>query len=241
LGRFSGIVFNAETNSGKFTVEIATNASAGPHLIRVFNEQGASGPRFLIVTREPQAAEREPNDDFSKPQLVDHLPLSLNGRLDKSGDVDSFAVAWKPGRRSSHPSKPTPLASPVDTVLRLVDSRGVQIALNHDDGRTLDPFLAWTAKTAGTYVLQVFGFAYPATADVNYTGGAACVYRCTSHADRIWVTHCRSGCSGASGRRCAFSAGTWDRTCDASSSSTARVCRRTNGKRCCKSRELRTR
>ena len=49
----NGIVFTAETNSGKFSVEIATNAPVGPHLIRVFNEQGASGPRFLIVTREP--------------------------------------------------------------------------------------------------------------------------------------------------------------------------------------------
>ena len=49
--------------------------------------------------------------------------------------------------------------------------------LNHDDGRTLDPLLAWTAKTAGTYVLQVFGFAYPAVSDVKFTGGNACVYR----------------------------------------------------------------
>jgi len=171
-----GIVFNAETNSGKFTIEIATNASAGPHLIRVFNEQGASGPRFLIITREPQVAEREPNDDFSKPQLVDHLPVSLNGRLDKSGDVDSFAVGLEAGQTLIASVEAYTLASPVDTVLRLVDSHGMQIALNHDDGRTLDPFLAWTAKTAGTYVLQVFGFAYPATADVNYTGGAACVY-----------------------------------------------------------------
>src|SRR5580765_2243133 len=55
-----GIVFHAETNAGKFAVEIATNTPAGPHLIRVFNEQGASGPRFLIVTGEPQVAEQEP-------------------------------------------------------------------------------------------------------------------------------------------------------------------------------------
>jgi len=146
-------------------------------LISVFNEQGASGPRFLIVTREPQAAEHEPNDDFSKPQPVDHLPISLNGRLDKSGDVDSFAVTLEAGQTLIASVEAYTLASPIDAVLRLVDSRGMQLALNHDDGRTLDPFLAWTAKTAGTYVLQVFGFAYPATADVNFTGGAACVYR----------------------------------------------------------------
>src|SRR5439155_11336470 len=69
------------------------------------------------------------------------------------------------------------LTSPMDAVLRLVDARGVQVALNHDDGRTLDPFLAWTANSAGTFVVQVFGFAYPATSDVKFTGGNACVYR----------------------------------------------------------------
>lgn len=171
-----GIVFNAETNSGKFTVEIATDAPVGPHLIRVFNEQGASGPRFLIVTREPQSAEQEPNDDFKKPQPLEQLPASLNGRLDKSGDVDSFVVTVEAGQTLIASLEAYTLASPMDAVLRLVDSHGVQVALNHD-GCTFDPFLAWTAASAGTYILQVFGFAYPAISDVKFTGGNACVYR----------------------------------------------------------------
>src|SRR5206468_10122271 len=69
------------------------------------------------------------------------------------------------------------LGSPVDAVLRLVDARGVQVALNHDDGRTLDPFLAFTAKAAGPYVLQVFGFVFPADSSVRFTGNSRCVYR----------------------------------------------------------------
>src|SRR5438093_4670994 len=172
-----GIMFHTETNVGKLTVEIATNAPAGPHLVRVFNEQGASAPRFLIVTDEPQAAEQEPNDDFMKPQVVDHLPVSLNGRLDKSGDVDSFAVSLEAGQTLIASLEAYTLASPMDAVLRLVDSRGVQLALNDDDGKTLDPLLAWTTNAAGTYILQVFGFAYPAVSDVRFTGGSACVYR----------------------------------------------------------------
>src|SRR5207247_8669397 len=143
-------------------------------LVRVCNEQGASGPRFLIVTREPQAAEQEPNDDYMKPQAVDRLPVSLNGRLDESGDVESFAVTLEAGQTLIASLEAYTLASPMDAVLRLVDARGVQVALNHDDGRTLDPFLAWTANSAGTFVVQVFGFAYPATSDVKFTGGNAC-------------------------------------------------------------------
>ena len=173
----NGILFNAETNSGKFTVQVATNVPVGPHLVRVFNEQGASGPRFLIVTREPQSSEQEPNDDFKKPQTLDALPVSLNGRFDKSGDVDSFAVTLESGQTIVASLEAYTLASPMDAVLRLVDSRGVQLALSDDDGRTFDPLLAWTAKSADTYILQGFGFAYPATSDVKFTGGSACVYR----------------------------------------------------------------
>src|SRR4029453_10666821 len=103
--------------------------------------------------------------------VVEHLPASLNGRLDKSGDVDSFGIALEAGQTIVASVEAFTLASPVDAVLRLVDFRGVQVAFNHDDGRTLDPFLAWTAKSAGTYILQVFGFAYPATSDVKFTGG----------------------------------------------------------------------
>src|SRR6185436_9760769 len=113
---------------------------------------GASGPRFLIVTGEPQTAEQEPNDDYLKPQALDRLPVSLNGRLDKSGDVDSFAVALEAGQTIIVSVEAYTLASPMDAVLRLIDSRGVQVALN-DDYRTLDPLLEWKADSAGTYIL----------------------------------------------------------------------------------------
>lgn len=171
-----GIVFKPETNSGKFTVEVATNAPVGPHLIRLFNEQGASGLRFLIVTREPQLAEQEPNDDFAKPQVIEHLPASINGRLEKSGAVDSFAVTLEAGQTLIASVEAFTLASPVDAVVRLVEAHGVQAAWNHD-GRTFDPFLAWSAKSAGAYVVQVFGFAYPAESEVKFTGRNNCVYR----------------------------------------------------------------
>ena len=91
--------------------------------------------------------------------------------------MDSFAVTLEAGQTLIAWLEAYTLASPMDAVLRLVDPRGVQLALNDDDGRTLDPLLAWTANSAGTYVLQVFAFAYPAGSDVKFTGGNACVYR----------------------------------------------------------------
>jgi hypothetical protein len=183
-----GVVFKPETNSGKFTVEVAADAPVGPHLFRLFNEQGASAPRFFIVTREPELAEQEPNDDFAKPQIIERLPASINGRLEKSGDVDSIAVSLEAGRTLIASVEAFTLASPVDAALRLVDERGVQVVWNHD-GRTLDPLLVWTAKSSGKYVLQVFGFAYPAESDVKFTGNARCIYRLhVSHGPNLRYT-----------------------------------------------------
>jgi hypothetical protein len=172
-----GISFHADTTAGKFTVEVGADTPVGPHLIRLYNENGASAPRFLVVTAEQQATEAEPNDEFAKAPTVERLPVTINGRLGKSGDVDSYGVKLEAGQTLIASLEAFVLGSPVDAVLRLVDARGVELALNHDDGRTFDPLLTWTAKTAGTYVLQVFGFAYPATADVKFTGSDACVYR----------------------------------------------------------------
>ena len=56
-----GIRFEPTTNSGTFSVVIAPDAPVGPHLVRVFNDDGASAPRFLVVTRAPQTAEVEPD------------------------------------------------------------------------------------------------------------------------------------------------------------------------------------
>jgi hypothetical protein len=91
--------------------------------------------------------------------------------------VDSFAIQLDAGQTLTAALDAYVLGSPVDAVLRLVDTRGLELALNHDNGRNLDPALTWTAQAAGTYVLQVFGFAVPATADVRFTGSDACVYR----------------------------------------------------------------
>ncbi|HAM72023.1 MAG TPA: hypothetical protein DCM86_10305, partial [Verrucomicrobiales bacterium] len=172
-----GITFRCETNSGRFSVELAPDAPAGPHLVRAYNDRGASVSRFLIVTPGPQVTEVEPNDDFRRPQQIESLPASINGRLEKSGDVDSYGVTLAAGQTLIASLEAYVIASPVDAVLRVLDSRGIQVALNNDDGRTFDPFIAFTPKSAGRYVVQAFGFPYPAGSDVRFAGGPALVYR----------------------------------------------------------------
>lgn len=172
-----GIVFKALPKAGEFDVEIAPDAAPGPRLIRLFNGEGASAPRFFIVSADPESLEAEPNDDFKKPQKIGALPTTISGQLGKAGDVDSFAVALKKGEKLTARVEAYVLGSTFDGMLRLVDESGTQLAFNHDDGRTLDPRLTWTAPSDGTYVVQLMGFAYPATSAVGFTGGEGCIYR----------------------------------------------------------------
>lgn len=171
-----GITFKPAAGKNQFDVEIAKDAAPGPHFFRVYNEAGASAPRFFVVTTEPELADKEPNDTFKAPQKIEKLPATISGKLDKSEDVDSFAITLKKGEAITASLEGYVLMSTFDGLLRVVDERGTQLGFNHD-GRTLDPSLTWTAPRDGTFIVQVMGFVYPATSDVRLTGGDGCVYR----------------------------------------------------------------
>ncbi len=84
--------FNAETNKGKLRVRVAADAEPGPRFVRIYNDEGASEPRFFVVGNGTEIGEVEPNNHFAKAQVITNLPVTINGRLDKNGDVESFAV-----------------------------------------------------------------------------------------------------------------------------------------------------
>ncbi len=171
-----GVAFTAETNKGKFHVRIAADAPPGPRLVRLYNEEGASEPRFFVVGATKEIAESEPNNHFAKAQLLSNSPITINGRLEKNGDTDSFAIQLRAGQWLDARVDSYTLMSKVDAALRLMDTNGQQLAWNHDF-ITLDPRLVWRAPADTTVVLQIFGWAYPPGSDIGFTGGEAVVYR----------------------------------------------------------------
>jgi hypothetical protein len=172
-----GVSWEPTTNSGVIRVRVAPEAPAGPRVIRAFSPEGVSEPRFLLLSQRPQQAEVEPNDAVPSAQVLTSLPAQVNGRLEKNGDVDSYSVDLRAGQTLVARLEAYTLQSPLDPVLKLLDARGVQVAWNHDEVRSLDPILAWRVETSGTYVLQVFGFAYPADSDLRFSGSPKGVYR----------------------------------------------------------------
>lgn len=173
----AGVTFVAETNKGKVRIEVAPDAKPGPYFVRAYNEQGASAPRFLLITATAETSEIEPNNDFQTAQKVERFPAVINGRFDKTDDVDMYRLELAKGETMVGSVEAYVLASPVDAALRLLDARGVEIAFNHDDGRTLDPAIAYTAPASGTYFLEAFGFNYPADSSIHFIGNDKCVYR----------------------------------------------------------------
>ena len=173
-----GLAFKATTNSGTYSVSIGADVTPGPHLVRFFNAEGASEPRAFAVGRRDELMEVEPNDDYRRAQRVESRAFVMNGRLEKAGDVDSFAIQAEPGKWVVAAVECYALGSSVDPVVQILDERGVRMAFNHDT-HNLDAIAAWQATRTGTCYVQIFGFAHPPASDVAAKGNAAYVYRLT--------------------------------------------------------------
>lgn len=175
-GGGAGVDITALTNKNELQFVVAADAAPGARLIRLFNDDGASEPRPFVIGAGRELAEAEPNNHFAAAMAISELPVTINGRLEKSGDVDSFRVSVPAGKRLVAAVDGYVLMSRLDAVLRLVTTNGLQLAWNHDFA-TLDPRLEWRAEAETNLVVQVFGFPFPATSDIKLAGGDSAIYR----------------------------------------------------------------
>jgi hypothetical protein len=129
-----------------------------------------------MVGDQTEIAEAEPNDELAKAQAVKELPVTINGQLEKSGDVDCYAVQLQAGQCLVASVQGRRLGSPIDPMLHLIGEDGTQLAFVHD-GLGLDPLLVYRADKAGRYVVRVSAFAFPPAAEVKLAGGKDAVYR----------------------------------------------------------------
>lgn len=171
-----GLSFSPGEKAGKGTLHVPAEAPAGPCLIRAFNGDGASAPIAVVIADQPQTLEVEANDDFRAPQVLSGPVAIVNGRHEKAGDVDSFAMRVRKGEVLVARVEAYVLAAGYDALLQVKDEAGRTLAFNHDHV-TMDPFLAFTAPEDGTYIVQTMGHAYPASTEIRFAGGETCVYR----------------------------------------------------------------
>jgi hypothetical protein len=120
-----------------------------------------SNPILYAVDSLPECLEAEPNDGQT-PQTVT-LPCIVNGRINRSGDVDVFEFQAAAGSEIVAEAMARRLNSPLDSILRLTDAAGRVIAMNDDleqKGSGLlthhaDSYLRATLPEAGRYRVAV--------------------------------------------------------------------------------------
>jgi hypothetical protein len=175
----SGKSVSVEASKGKFKVAVANDAIPGTYWLRAHNADGASTLRPFVVGMLPEVMEKEPNDEPKKPHVLDTASVVVNGKLEKPGDVDCFAVQLKKGQTlvASLEANHT-LRSPMDAILQVVSADGFVLEENHDF-RGLDPQLAFTATKDGTYIARVYAFPSMPDSSIRFFGSEACVYRLT--------------------------------------------------------------
>jgi hypothetical protein len=163
----------------KFRVSVAADTAAGVSWVRLHNEEGASELRPFLIGALPEVIEIEPNEEAAKPQMLSALPVIVNGRLGKAGDVDCFSVRLRKGEQlvASLEANRT-LGSPMDGILQLLSADGFVLEENNDD-HGLDPQLVFTAPGDGAYVLRVFAFPSVPDASIRFAGGDTYIYRLT--------------------------------------------------------------
>ena len=149
----------------------------------------SSNPVSYDVDELRSDAEAETNDTPDSAQPV-KLPRIIDGRIDRPGDLDMFRLEGKKGARVVVEVMARRLGSPLDSLVRLMDSAGEVVAWNDDyeykDGflhtdmglltHHADSYLNAELPADGTYFVQL--------ADTQTQGGPAYGYRLRISAPR---------------------------------------------------------
>lgn len=173
----SEIEWNCQSDSGKLQAKISGNAVPGLHWMRVYAADGATVVRPFLVGSAPERNELEPNDRVVEANEITALPHSIQGILNKRGDVDSYSVAIKKNDLlvASIDSNKW-LQSPADCNLQILDKKGFVLAENLDHVG-LDPHLEFRAPQDGRYIVRVFGFPAAPDSSIGFSGGNDWNYR----------------------------------------------------------------
>jgi hypothetical protein len=174
-----GVQAVATEKKGELRVAVAPGAPVGRVWLRLHDAEGASPPRPFLVGTLPEVSETEPNDDPAKAQEVKEAAVVVNGRLEKRGDVDGFAVTLKKGQTLvAAMAANGPLGAPMDGVLQVATPAGIVLE-QVDDAPGRDPLLAFEAPADGPYVVRAFAFPAEPNSSIAFAGGPNYVYRLT--------------------------------------------------------------
>jgi hypothetical protein len=175
IDRADGVAIEAQKDKGKLTVTATADALPGVRWLRLYNDDGASTLRPFIIGTLPEIEEKPA---AAAPQDVT-APVVINGRLEKSGDVDVFRVKLSKGQTLiASTTANNVFAAPMDGVLQVCNADGFVLTQN-DDARGLDPQIIYTVPRDGDYLVRTFAFPAAPDSTINFAGGGGYIYRLT--------------------------------------------------------------
>jgi catechol 2,3-dioxygenase-like lactoylglutathione lyase family enzyme len=158
-------------------VALDTRAEGDPvRRVTTLRDTPVYGGATYAVDPLPECTESEPNDTPAQAQRVT-LPLVINGRIDRPGDVDVFAFEGKAGDEIVADVRARRLNSPLDSALRIWGPDGTVVGLNDDYP---DPAVGLITHQADSYLrlkLPADGLYQVQLVDVQGQGGEAYAYR----------------------------------------------------------------
>jgi len=131
----------------------STGAGRGPEPAVV---RFAAGGSAVVELDDLHAVpEGEPNDDPAQASALD-LPAVGDGRIDRAGDVDTWALALEQGRTYGLDLRAARLGSSLDALMTVTDAGGKELARAEGiAARGGDPALTFRAPASGRYVVRV--------------------------------------------------------------------------------------
>ncbi|MBI5396379.1 MAG: PPC domain-containing protein [Verrucomicrobia bacterium] len=152
------------------------DAEPGIYPIAVRKGGFVSNRVLFALDTLPEAFETEPNNSAASPQKL-RLPVIMNGRIDKPGDSDVFCFEGNAGDEIVAEVYARRLDTPLDSVLKLTDASGKQLAANDDrddvgsgvNTHHADSYLRFTLPANGAYYVHL--------SDTQHAGGEEYAYR----------------------------------------------------------------
>ncbi len=167
-------------------IQVAIDAETpiGQQTLRVKTPSGlTSNPHPFSIGNLAEIGETEPNNTAEKANAV-NAPITINGKIDESGDVDRFSFEIKTPQLLVFEVEALRLSSQLDALLTLYgaekqmeaetdmkayDAAEEQALMVNDDASGTDARIEWNFTAAGKYSVAI--------RDLNNQGGSTYPYR----------------------------------------------------------------
>jgi hypothetical protein len=153
-----------------------TGRAPGRYELFAHRQDLRSNRAVFVVDPQPDTAEVEPNDTPPHAQPLS-LPAIVNGRIERTDDVDIYLFHGKAGEQVVAEILARRLQSPLDSSLRLTDAAGKVIASNDDFDDKAAGLLAHQADSRLTATLPADGDYFIHVTDAQHQGSPAHAYR----------------------------------------------------------------